>query len=104
MKETIIPGDHRDRRAWVKLLCAVDSDAKNGFGFKGRFLRIGAAVDLKVPSLVVVSDKTGHTLLELEESGEWNPLATSDRPAWAHDLRDVAREWLLQNPPTERYD
>jgi len=89
--------DHR-WKSWVKLLEEVDPEAKNGYGFRGRFLPQGRMADLEEGSYLLFYEEIGSrkhrkpivSLLKVEPDGTLSTAAQAAGEDWAFFLRGPA--------------
>lgn len=97
-----IPGD-RGRGDWAKELTAVDAKAKDGTGYEGPWLSVGADADLE-PGAVYLrvrkEDRRNRFLAVLvcvlpgQHAANYRIAESGEPKGWAQELRKGAREWL----------
>lgn len=98
MKIIIDIPNSRDGRfkSWAKQLTGVDITKKDGYAFKGVFLKLGRKEELETGSLVLFYLEAGSakyhdpkvTVCKVTDEGTFEELISTKGKSWALDIRD----------------
>lgn len=103
------------RRGWIKMVTAVDADAKNGYGVHGDFLTEDREVEVEVGAILLRVDPEGSVknswqsahVFRVIDDGEFEELTPDyDNLNWKNDflsVRDILLKALMP-PPVESND